>query len=199
MDYKNEKMNGYILAGGKSTRMGMDKGLMMLKGKAIIQHIIEQTTPLMGNVIIVSNDIEYEKFGLKVIGDIIKDIGPAGGIHAAMSDMQINRSFIVSCDMPFVTPDSIEFMLRQAEDFQITLPVHNGKVQTLFGIYSKDCLDNWAKLIEQGIVKLQEMILHFKLKKINVDNNELFNDLLFTNINDKNDYNAILKQSNYGN
>src|ERR1035437_7677768 len=96
-------LNGYILAGGKSSRMGTDKGLLVFNKKTIIQHVIAQLKPVVKEVIIVSNNRDYEKFGVKVIADIIKNIGPAGGIHAALSHSNTNHNFIVSCDMPFIT------------------------------------------------------------------------------------------------
>lgn len=66
--------------------------------------------------------------------------------------------------------------------------------KTLFGIYSKECLPLRQKLIEQGKIKLQDMITHFELLRIYVDNIKLFNDSLFLNINDMDDFQNALKQ-----
>lgn len=186
--------NAYILAGGKSSRMGTDKGLLIFNGKPLIQRVIEQLSPVVNEIIIVSNNKDYEQFGLQVIADLIKEIGPAGGIHAALSNAQSEKLFIVSCDMPFISTNAANFMIQNPAHSQITLPLFNGKIQPLFGIYSKQCLPKWKQLIEQGIIKLQEMITHFDLVKIDIEKNELFNDLMFTNINDKNDFNNALKQ-----
>ena len=184
----------YILAGGKSSRMGTDKGLLLFNGKPLVQRIIEQLSPVVNEVIIVSNNHKYEQFGLQVIGDLIKDIGPAGGIHAALSNTQSEQIFVVSCDMPFITTDAATFMMQHTGYSQIALPLFHGKIQPLFGVYSRQCLPKWKQLIEQGIIKLQEMVMHFDLLKIDIQKNELFVDLLFTNINDKNDFNRALKQ-----
>lgn len=197
---KNKKnINGYILAGGKSSRMGTDKGLLFLNGKLIIQTIIEQLQPAVNKTIIVSNNAEYKKFGLEVIPDLIKDKGPAGGILTALSHTDAERIFVVSCDMPFITTDAIQFMIERSVHSQITLPVYHSELQPLFGVYSKNCLPLWQRLIEKGMIKLQEMVTHFELKKIAVEKNELFVDLLFTNINDENDFKQALKSLQYGN
>ena len=194
-----KNINAYILAGGKSSRMGTDKGLLIFNGKAIVQAIIEQLQPAVDNTVIVSNNAEYEKFGLEVIPDLIKDKGPAGGIHAALSHTDVEQIFIVSCDMPNITARAIHYMIEQATHSQITLPVDHGKTEPLFGVYSKKCLPLWQQLIEQGMIKLQEMVTRFDLLKINVDNNKLFNESLFLNINDKNDFQKALKQLKNGN
>ena len=131
---------------------------------------------------------------MQVIGDLIKNIGPAGGIHGALSNAQTAQIFIVSCDMPFITAHAAKYIMQHAAYSQITLPLYHGKIQPLFGVYSRQCLPKWNQLIQQRIIKLQEMIMHFDLLKIDTQKNELFVDLLFTNINDKNDFNRALKQ-----
>jgi molybdopterin-guanine dinucleotide biosynthesis protein A len=199
MSNQANHINGYILAGGKSSRMGMDKGLMMLNGKPVIQFVIEQLQPVVKKIVIVSNNPEYKKFGFEVIADLIKDIGPAGGIYTALNHTDTELNFMVSCDMPFITKDAIEFIFQNIAHSQIILPVHHGKTEPLFGIYSKDCLVKWFELIQQGTIKLQDIILHFRSKKINVENNVLFNDLLFMNINTKNDFENAFNLTKNGN
>ena len=199
MNNKINNINGYILAGGKSSRMGIDKGLILFNGKVIIQHIIEQLQPLVSKLVIVSNNDEYEKFGIEVIADLIKDTGPAAGIYTALSHTNKNLNFIVSCDMPFINTNNIEFIIQNSAHSQITVPVRKEIIEPLFGVYSKDCMTKWAELIQQGIIKLQEMILQFKLNIIKVDHNVLFNELSFMNINTKNDLENAFNLNKNGN
>jgi molybdopterin-guanine dinucleotide biosynthesis protein A len=180
-------VNGYILAGGKSSRMGVDKGLILFRGKPLIEYAIDQLRPVVNKVVIVSNNSEYNKFGLEVIGDIYKEIGPAGGIHAALTHSDENI-FITGCDMPFITSASAEHVIDNSGDSQITLPEFEGNVEPLFGVYSKDCLVKWNDLIQGRIIKLQTMIEYFDLVKINVEQNPLFKNNLFANLNSKNDF-----------
>ena len=193
MDTNKKQINAYILAGGKSSRMGTDKGLLLIEGKAMIQYVIEQMQPIFENLVIVSNNPEYEKFGLEVIPDLIKDIGPAGGIYTALkhSDSQLN--FVVSCDMPFVTKEAIEFIVTNSNESQIVLLENQGRLEPLFGIYSKDCEPIWLELIEEGNVKLQEMVKNFKLSTNPVENNKIFAASFFKNINTKADFDSALK------
>jgi molybdopterin-guanine dinucleotide biosynthesis protein A len=195
MTTKINTINGYILAGGKSSRMGMDKGLMVFNGKAIVQRVMEQMKPAVNKLVIVSNNPEYEKFGLEVVVDIIKNIGPAGGIHAALNHTNAEKNFLVSCDMPFITTGSIEFIIRHSLQSQITVPVYQCQTEPLFGIYSKECLTKWQELIQQGIIKLQDIISHFSLLKLDVDGNPLFYDSPFTNINTQDDFKEAIKKS----
>lgn len=188
MDTQTKSMNAYILAGGKSSRMGTDKGLILFEGKAMILHVIEQLQPVFNKLVIVSNNPEYEKFGLEVIPDLIKDIGPAGGIYTALKHSKSKLNFMVSCDMPFITKEAIEFTVKNVDKNQIVLLENQGKLEPLFGIYSKDCEAVWLELIHQNTVKLQKMVASFELKTIPVENNEIFKASFFKNINTKEDF-----------
>lgn len=194
MDTKIINTNGYILAGGKSSRMGTDKGLLLFEGKAMIQYVIEQMQPIFEKLVIVSNNPEYEKFGLEVIPDLIKDIGPAGGIYTALDHSEAKLNFMVSCDMPFVTQEAIAFIVKNADENQIVLLENQGKLEPLFGLYAKDCEAVWVQLIQQKKVKLQEMVSYFKLKIIPIENNEIFAASFFKNINTKEDFNNALNR-----
>lgn len=186
------KANAYILAGGKSSRMGTDKGLLLLEGKAMIQYVIEQMQAVFDTVIIVSNNTDYEKFGLKVIPDLIKDIGPAGGIYTALHHSNAQLNFIVSCDMPLITKEAIEFIFKTRKKSQIVLLKNQENLEPLFGLYTKDCETVWLQLIHQKTIKLQEMVLQFNLQTIVVEDNTIFSQSLFKNINTKADFNNLL-------
>jgi molybdopterin-guanine dinucleotide biosynthesis protein A len=194
VDSKIKNANGYILAGGKSSRMGTDKGLLLIGGKAMIEYVIEQMHSVFHNLVIVSNNPEYEKFGLEVIPDLIKEIGPAGGIYTALKHSDCQLNFMVSCDMPFVTRKAIEFVFKNRNKSQIVLLENRGKLEPLFGVYSKDCEEKWLQLIQQEKVKLQEMVLHFQMKTLPVENNEIFAASFFKNINTKEDFNNALNR-----
>ena len=182
-----EKITGYILAGGRSSRMGEDKGLILLNGKPIISYVINQLKPAVDTIIIVSNNKEYVKFGYEVIEDTIKNIGPSAGILAALNHTNTEKNFVVSCDMPFIAIPSIEYIINQSEGYQITVPIYKDKYEPMFAVYSKECINKWEELIELGTYKMMDIINHFMVLKVNVDNNHLFNDSLFININTKED------------
>ncbi len=187
------KINGYILAGGKSSRMGTDKGLLQFRGKPLIGYTIEKLKPAVSELVIVSNNSDYSAFGLEVISDIIKDAGPAGGIHSALNHTKSKLNIIVSCDMPFISIETINFLIRNSGNSQIVLTEHNNKKEPLFALYSKDCLDEWESLILKNILSLQKLILNFNARIINVDNNILFSSNHFYNVNSQKDLSEINK------
>ena len=88
-------VSGIILSGGKSTRMGMDKGLIELKGKPMIQHVIDHIDPICNEILISANDKVYENFSYPVYNDEIHEIGPAGGIISCLKHSSYNKNIII--------------------------------------------------------------------------------------------------------
>ncbi|MCC7526258.1 MAG: molybdenum cofactor guanylyltransferase [Chitinophagaceae bacterium] len=187
-------IDAYILAGGKSSRMGTDKGLLFFHDVPLIERIIQQLQPCFQRLTIISDNPKYCQFGLPVTTDLIKDIGPAGGIHAALNHTQSERIFATSCDMPFITTEAVQLMIENSERSQIVLPITAGKLQPLFGIYAKSCRAKWEQLITQRMIKLQEMVSHFDLSKIDLEDYGICNDKLFMNVNNKTDLDQALQQ-----
>lgn len=186
-----EKKNthAYILAGGKSSRMGTDKAILMLEGKTILQRIIDELRPAVEKIFIVSDHPEHGKFGIECIPDKIKNSGPAGGIYTALAHCSSEKMMVVSCDMPFIKTEAVLFMLKNSKDTQITVPVFQNQLEPMFAVYSKSCLAKWAELIGSGTFKLQRLFEHFSQSKIVVDANPLFADPFFMNINSTEDFN----------
>ncbi len=180
-------LNAYIIAGGKSSRMGTDKGLLALRDKMLIEWVIDELRLIFKEITIVSNNAAYRQLGLEVMEDEIKGLGPAGGIYTALKHSSAEKFFVVSCDMPFITLPAIQYMVDHSAGMQITVPVYRQKVQPLFAVYTKSCLPVWTRLIHEKMIKLQEMLEYFNLCKLDVDAVAIFTDKMMMNINDKSD------------
>lgn len=186
----------YILAGGKSSRMGTDKGLLPLGDKKIVEHVIGALKPLSENVFIVSSNKAYETFGLELVSDAFKNIGPAGGIHAALQHCKTPKAFICSCDTPFISSHAAEYLITESENFDICIPVFEGNIEPLFGVYSTLILSQWEEALGRNTYKLQDLFKLFQTKELPVDDKPPFGQNFFTNINTASDLDRALKNKN---
>ena len=194
MGETNHKINLYILAGGKSSRIGKDKGLLELQNKLLVEHVVERLKPAVNKLFIVTSNSEYKKFGYELVEDKIKNAGPSAGIQSALLHTDQKKIFVVSCDMPFVKSAALKYLLSVSETYEITVPMFKEKLEPLFGIYSKSCLPRWEELMQSGTLKLQSLIEQFNFQKIKVDSNPLFDDIMFTNLNTQTDFmNALIR------
>ena len=93
-----KNITGIILAGGRSSRFGRDKGLFPFRGKPLVEHAIDILQPIINDIRISTNQPEtYAYLGLPMIGDIHQGCGPLGGMHAALLAMpSVETRFIAS-------------------------------------------------------------------------------------------------------
>ena len=88
-----EPITGIILAGGKSSRMGTDKGLMRLNGKPMIQHILDPMAKICQRILIITGNPMYGMFGFELVNDEAPDYGPVMGILSGLKQSQNRTEF----------------------------------------------------------------------------------------------------------
>ena len=107
-----------VLAGGKSSRMGFDKAFINIKGKTIIETILDQLSRAFDDLIVVTSISEnYRGLNARIVADVIKDAGPLGGIHAGLKASRSKYVFITACDMPFISLGYVDYMKEVASRF----------------------------------------------------------------------------------
>lgn len=177
------KLNAFILAGGKSSRMGVDKGLVPLAGKPMIQYIIETLESLKLPIYIISNNAEYKNFGHPVFEDLISDKGPIGGIYTALSVSDSEVNLILSCDTPFVNTGLIESLIAESKTQSITISEFEERQHPLIGIYSKSGIKTFQSQIEKDELKLSKANELLNVKVVPMDNVKGITAHAFDNIN----------------
>lgn len=184
-------ITGVILAGGKSSRMGFDKGLAMLNGTPMIQHIIAVIEKLGLELIIISNNPAYKDFGYPVYEDVIPEKGPAGGILTALEYSTTDVNLILSCDAPYINSEVLNALISQSGNSDITIAEHEGIEYPLIGVYRMSIKNVFRKNVEQNKLKLRSIcseleanIVPFLVGSYGVDDNT------FNNINTQEQLNS---------
>jgi molybdopterin-guanine dinucleotide biosynthesis protein A len=161
-----ENITGIVLAGGKSSRMGEDKGIMEFDGKKMVKHILDALAPVVDEIIIIANNNHYNDFGYPVYEDIIKDCGPMGGIYTGLTRSNTMKNIVLSCDMPFIKSKMVSYIIAESGDYEITVPKHENKLEPLCAIYSKKCADKLKGLLERKEWKMQEALQYFNTQQL---------------------------------
>jgi molybdopterin-guanine dinucleotide biosynthesis protein A len=173
-----------ILAGGQSSRMGQDKGLMDLNGKPMVQHIIDTVSQLTNQIIIIANNSEYQQFGWPVYEDVIKQKGPLAGIVTGLSNSATDLNWIISCDVPFVSADLLSELMLNLEKVDVVVPSKNDRTHPLIGGYKKSTLPTFKRELEHNHLKIMTVISCFDVYIMNADQFDVIN---FKNLNSKED------------
>ena len=148
---------GYILVGGRSSRLGRDKALLELDGQPIVLRLAGVLEPLTDKVTLVGQPEKYAHLGLPVVPDPVEGFGPVAGLLAALGESSSRWNLIVACDLPLLTSEFLKFLLRRAKHsgHDITLPLGPGGLpEPLCGVYSRDCRDQFDHAVRSGIHKV---------------------------------------------
>ena len=180
-------LNIYILAGGKSTRMGEEKGLTLFHDKPLIQYVIETAELLSKNIFICTANQDFNRFNYPLVEDQIKGLGPAGAIDTILQQTTADYNLVLGCDMPFIDIHSLQFLINQCTEAEITVPIYNHYPEALMAVYAKTCQNLWHDQVELGILKLSDLISHFKTNFDDGNKMSESNPSLFKNINSKED------------
>ncbi len=149
------EISGFILAGGKSTRMGRDKAFLEFEGANLLDRAMRTASAVAAKVFIVGDPDKFPPCP-SVIADEYRDRGPLAGIHAALRRSATELNLILAVDLPFVSPDFLQFLVKRAEAAQalVTLAEADGRLQPLCAIYRQ----TFAEVAEGALRRGQNRI-----------------------------------------
>src|SRR5262249_14030934 len=115
--------SGFILAGGRSSRMGTDKSLLRFGESTLIESSLSRMRSVTSQVAIVSPRADLAQYA-PVVHDVYPNRGPLGGIHAALASSLHEWNFMLAVDMPLVPTELLKKLLVVAQESQavVTLP-----------------------------------------------------------------------------
>ncbi|MGQ9600813.1 MAG: molybdenum cofactor guanylyltransferase [Anaerolineae bacterium] len=146
-------VSAIVLAGGRSSRFGRDKSLLLLKGEPLLVQIINKLVTLSNDLIVVTN--QPERYGFlslpaRLLPDERPGEGSLMGIYSGLKAARHFHALVVACDMPFLNLSLLHHMISLAEGHDVVIPRVNGLLEPLHAIYSKACLPAMGRLLEQG-------------------------------------------------
>lgn len=201
-------ITGIILSGGKSSRMGTNKSLLMAGGKTIIERVKGLMTSLFPGVILVTNEPQqYDFLGLKIYEDIYKGLGPLAGIHSGLLNSPTEKNFVISCDLPFMTREMVRYLIDFPTEKPITIAKADGFLQQLAGVYHKsliksieDILQTQSEESEREVVqkkrgcRVLSLINSVGVEIINTEALPFYKPDTYFNMNKQSDYDFMIEK-----
>ncbi|MEN6574081.1 molybdenum cofactor guanylyltransferase [Methanobacterium aggregans] len=175
-----------ILCGGMSTRMGQDKGSMLLEGKPMIFHVLETVADLVDEVVMVLRDEKrveaYKnllgsmkmdlKTDLKFCIDMKMDEGPLVGILTGLTHIKSDKALVLPCDSPYISRTFIlrMFQLSEVDEYDAVVPVsYDGRIEPLHSIYKRSSIDLIREILEDGFRDVRSLIKRSNVKFVDAD------------------------------
>ena len=184
---------GFVLAGGKSSRMGpnTDKAFLDFHGQTLLERALTVAGMVCDRVTIVGDPGRFAKYGSSEYGPVVADIfpgcGPLAGIHAALVHSTAELNLMLAVDMPFVSRELLAFLFATAEasDAVITVPRTSRGFQPLGAVYRRDFSTVAEQALRAGKYKVDAAFSSVPVQVI--EENELaaagFSERDFFNVN----------------
>lgn len=151
----HDDLTGFVLAGGKSTRMGRDKAMLALRGRTLLETSLAALREVAPEVFILGPPELYGSFAA-TIPDVFPGCGPLSGIHAALYHTETEFNLIVAVDIPFVSREFLAYLADRASasSAMVTLPEIGGYLEPVCAVYSRE----FRKIAEQALQRGEHKI-----------------------------------------
>jgi molybdopterin-guanine dinucleotide biosynthesis protein A len=151
-------LTAFVLAGGKSSRMGSDKAFLELHGRTLLARALELARSVADCVRIVGPVEKFGSYGA-VVEDLYAGRGPLGGIHAALLSSATELNLVFAVDLPFLTRELLDFLVREARATEavVTVPRITGGFQPLCAVYRRGFATLAQTALEAGKNKIDAL------------------------------------------
>ena len=152
---------GFVLVGGRSSRMGRDKALLPCNSRFMVEHVADQVASAVGNVALIGNPERYSALGIDCLSDLRHGLGPLAGIEAALASNRGELNLIVACDMPGLEKTLLLKLLQRAEMNEAQCVVARdeaGLMHPLCAVYSSSCLPAVQRALNARRLKVLDVV-----------------------------------------
>ena len=188
-------VEGFILVGGASSRMGRDKARLEIDGQEFVVRIASILSNVTKRVSTVGSHYENDVWHLPNVPDRFQKWGALGGLHASLFACKEKWALVVACDLPFVTEELFKRLISMRENYDAVVPIQtNGRLQPLCALYHvESCLKIAEEMIANGMRRPRDLFERVKTKFVGKEDwQDLLNsNLFFNNINTPQDYEGV--------
>jgi molybdopterin-guanine dinucleotide biosynthesis protein A len=198
MDAREFDVTAFILAGGKSSRMGSDKAFLRLENETLLARALRAADTAAREVRIVGEASKFASYG-RVVEDVYRGRGPLGGIHAALLSSTTELNLMLAVDLPFVKSKFLEYLLLRAQESgaMVTVPRAGGGLQPLCAIYRRGFANVAEKSLSEGKNKIDPLFAG--VETCVIEENELagagFSAEMFRNLNTPEEFERAKEES----
>jgi molybdenum cofactor guanylyltransferase len=189
MNQTRQNITGILLAGGKSSRMGREKGDIIVGERKLYQYPLSVLESLCDEILISScKEMKIEEH-YRQICDETPNIGPIGGIYTCLKKSSNDINIILSYDLPFVKEELFHLLLENVDAFEAIFPAKpDGRPEPLCAIYRREVVGVIEDQIEKNIFAVHKTFPLIRTKTVVIKENlPFYHKDLFLNINDETD------------
>lgn len=151
---------GFVLTGGRSSRMGRDKALLPIEGSLLVERTAERVRAAAGSVTLIGEPARYTHLGLPVLPDLVEEGGPICGLHTALKTTRADWNLVVACDMPGLTAGFLSDLLAAAKQLGCAClaPQTGSALHPLCAVYHRRASDAVEFAIQHKCLKMHDLL-----------------------------------------
>lgn len=164
--------SGFVLAGGRSRRMGRDKALLSYHGQALVAHvagIVQQALGDAAKVMILGDPERYRALGFPARADVVPGCGPLGGIVTALTVTETDWNLVAACDMPSLEAAGVAKLVECARDSSaVCIAARNpaGELEPLCAVYHRRCLGVLEQALRDQRFKMKDALMELRPESV---------------------------------
>jgi len=167
-EFGDGRLSGWVLVGGRSSRMGRDKALIEIGGRPLALVAAEALGVVCESVTLVGDPDRYQALGLTVISDRQRGAGPLSGIEAALGATRSEWNLIAACDMPSLDALLLRKLARAVADDAAIPQYPDGSIEPLCAVYHQRCHAAAAEALDAGLRRISDFIARLTVRYVQV-------------------------------
>jgi molybdenum cofactor guanylyltransferase len=186
------EVEGFVLAGGRSLRMGREKALLEIGGVPLILRTARLLESVTGSATVVGETAGIRALGLPTVADDWPGEGPLGGIATALRVSRAPWSLVVACDLPYLTYEWLAYLVSRAlgSGADAVIAMNEGGAEPLCAAYRESAEPAIRAAVSLGNLKVRSMLENLRGEVIEPHEWKRFDSdgYLFKNMNSPEDY-----------
>jgi len=151
---------------------GVDKGLQSLRGRPMIEWVLERLAPQVSEIIVNANQNiqSYESYGHRVVRDEIAGFaGPLAGLHAGLKAAAHPLVVTVPCDSPFLPEDLVERLFASLKNNDLAVARTGEQPHPVFALMKRQVRESLEAFLAAGGRKIDAWYAALKVVEVSFD------------------------------
>ncbi len=186
-----------VLTGGRSSRMGRPKALLLFDDEPLVVHIVARLRGLFSEIVVVAAaEQDLPSMPVSVVRDEVPEQGPVGGLYYGLRASISDINFVTACDSAFLNRRLISHLVSLVPGYDVVVPRWQGRLQPLHAVYRRSVLPLLDQRLANGELRMVDLFDNVRARVVDEHEISRFDPqgLSFFNMNTPEDYADALKR-----
>jgi len=163
---------GFVLAGGRSSRMGRNKARLRVGSRLLVELVASQVAQVADSVTLIGRPEDFSDLAFPCLADLHPGLGPLAGLEAALASSGAEFNVVTSCDIPGIQADDLRRLLaicRQTQSRCALARDPSGRKHPLYAVYHQECLPVVKAALDAGRLRLLDLVEELRAVEVPID------------------------------